>query len=173
MGFVFDTAITTNADVLKYAFEQQLANLLRSANTYDELHKGVTNTLIAEFLRPRGFTTAAKLAAIANVDDFKPALTFLFLSRVFAGQAQGAGSPAQREAALNKSGYYLTEYTKSLGKLIVDPGDSTIQMGKGLPYLVNVDGGSMYPALGSSPGRPGNVASTTIPNFDDQVVGGI
>ena len=52
--------------------------------------------------------------------------------------------------AFNKAGYYLTEYSKSLSKLVVDPGDATYQTRKGLPFLVNMDGGSMYPALGSS-----------------------
>ena len=48
MGFAIDAPVTTDADLLKYAFEQQIANLLRAGNTYAELHKGAVNTLIAE-----------------------------------------------------------------------------------------------------------------------------
>jgi hypothetical protein len=153
VGFAQDTAITVDADLLKYAFEQQIQNLLRSGNTYAELHKGAVNALIAEHLRPRGFSTAGKLAAIANAEDFRPGLVYWVLSRIFAGQ--GGRTEGERQQALSKAGFYFGLYRESLGKVAIDPGDEPLVTRRGLPVLANVDQGSMFPALGEA--RPASV----------------
>ena len=170
MGFAIDTPLTTDADLLKYAFEQQIANLLRAGNTYAELHKGAVNTLIAEHLRPKGFNTAAKLAAIGNSDDFKPALVYWVLSRIFSGQ--GGRNPGERDAALGKAAFYLGQYRESIAKVAIDPGNTTVQHRRGLPVCVNVDEGSMFPALGSGGERPRPIAADAINGFDDLVIEG-
>lgn len=177
MGFVVGTAITNDTDLLTYVYEQQITNLIRLPNvtTFATLHVGATNTLIAEFLRPRGFNTAAKLAAIANTDDFKPALAYWVASRIFAGQM--SPKPAERDAAAGKASYYADLFRKSLEKVSIDPGDSTTIPQHRLPVLVNVDGGSMFPALGTHGGRgglgrPANVGATTLPNYDNLMIEG-
>lgn len=168
MGFSVDVPITGDSDLLKYAFEQQIANLLRSGNTYAELHKGAVNTLIAEHLRPRGFNTAAKLAAIANQDDFKPALTYWVLSRIFSGQ--GGRNPGERDQALGKAAFYLGQYRESIQKIAIDPGDTTVRQKRGLPVGVNVDSGSMFPAAGRA--RPAPIAGDAISGYDGLVIEG-
>lgn len=172
MGFVVGTAITDNDDLKKYVFEQQITNLLRGAETYTELHKGAVNTLIAEHLRPKGFTTAAKLSAIANADDFEPALTYWVAAAIFDGQ--GGRTPAEREAALGKAFHYRKLYRESLEKLVIDPGEASAnwKQKRGLPVVVNVDEGSMYPALGGSSGRPTSIAKDEIDGYDDLVIEG-
>ena len=171
MGFTVDTAVTVNGDVTKYAFEQQITNLLRG-ETYTALHLGAVNTLIAEFLRPRGFNTTAKLAAISNADDFKPALTYWVLSRIFAGQAAAAASAGAREQASGKAEYYLAQHHASLSRVVIDPGDLTTVARRRLPVGVNIDSGSMLGPLGSTTRRPSQIASGEIAGYDDLMLEG-
>lgn len=169
MGFAQDSAITVNADLTKYRFEQQITNLLRGSETFTELHKGAVNTLIAEHLRPKGFNTAAKLAAISNTDDFKPALVCWVLAQIFSGQ--GGRNPAEREAGLSKAGFYMSEYHRSLERVVIDPGDNTTVQKRGLPIGVQVDAGSRFPALGSS-SFPATIAGGEITGYDDLMIEG-
>lgn len=171
MGFTEGSALTIDADLTKYHYEPQITNLQRGGVDFDDLHIGAVNTLIAEHLRPKGFTTTAQLAAIANASDFKPALTAWVLSKIFANQGARAVRQTDREEALTKAQYYERKYEESLAKVVIDDGDSTFRQRRGLPMVVNVDAGSMYPALGSID-RPTSVARDEIEGYEDLVIEG-
>lgn len=166
MGFTADVAATVDADLLKYAFEQQIANLLRSGNTYAELHKGATNDLIRR-LRAQGYTTS-QISGITNTEDFKPALVSWVLSKIFAGQ--GGRTPAERDQALGKAAYYEAQYEKLAsgrsGGLAVVLADASVKTSRGLPFGVNVDSGSRFPALGTC--RPAGISTSDMSGFDRQ-----
>lgn len=160
MGFTEGSAATVNADCLKYAFEQSLTNLLRDSNTYSDLHVGATNDLIRR-LRAQGYTTS-QITGITNTEDWKPALVSWVLSKIFAGQ--GGRSPGERDAAMGKAAYYADQYEKLLKGTAVVLADATVKTKRGLPYGVNVDCGSRFPALGST--RPQGIATSEVTNFD-------
>lgn len=174
MGFVVGTAVTTNADFTKYAFEQSLTNLLRSGNTYSDLHVGAVNTLIAEHLEPKGYTTAAKLSAITNTDSFKPALTFWVLAQIFTGQGQSARREDERQQALSKADEYSRRYRESLSKVAIVTSDGKARTQRGLPIVANQDRGTRYPALGSGGelARGAQPLRGEIDDFDGTVIEG-
>lgn len=167
MGFTADTAATVDADLLKYAFEQQISNLLRGSNTFTSLHQGAVNELIRR-LRAQGYTTT-QISGITNTEDFKPALVSWVLSKIFAGQ--GGRTPAEREVALGKAAYYAAEFEKLLKTTAVVMSDAKVKQKRGLPVGVNVDDGSRFPALGTD--RPANVAGSEIEGFDDLNIQGV
>lgn len=174
MGFVVGTAVTVNADFTKYIFDQQLTNLLRGSNTFTDLHVGAVNTLIAEHLRPRGYTTAAKLAAITNTDDFLRALCCWVAWQIFAGQGQSARSENERQAAQSKAEEYRRAYFESLSKVAILTSDGKARTKRGLPIVANADRGTRYPALGSGGdlARGAQPLSDKLDDFDGTVIEG-
>ncbi|HVY60549.1 MAG TPA: hypothetical protein VHF22_02800 [Planctomycetota bacterium] len=175
MGFATDQAVTTNDDLLKYAFEQQVANLLRQPGaSFTSLHQGAVNDLMRR-LRSRGYSTA-QIAGVTNIEDWKPALVSWVLSKIFAGQ--GGRTPAERDAALGKAGYYAAEYEKLVANTVAVLADATEKEERGLPVGVNVDAGTMYPALGSPAPllapwrRPAHIGEGVIPGYDDLMIEG-
>lgn len=173
MGFTADTAATTNADCLKYAFEQSLANLLRDSNTFTELHKGATNDLIRR-LRAQGYTTT-QIAGVTNTEDFKPALVAWVLSKIFAGQ--GGRNPSERDIASGKAAYYESLYEKLVsgrsGGIAVVLADASVKTSRGLPFGVNIDSGSRFPALGTAVGRPAGIGTSSMTRFEGQNIEGL
>lgn len=176
MGFAEGVAITVNGDLTKYVFEQQLTNLLRGAQTFSDLHVGAVDTLIAEFLRPKGYVTSTQLAAITNTNDFRPALCCWVVSRIFIGQAASARSEGERANALSKADFYRREYERLRAAVVIQ--DGKVRSRRGLPLVVNVDGGSMYGALGGATrgadgsARPTQTARGEIDGYDDLVIEG-
>lgn len=160
MGFTADTAATSDADLLKYAFEQQIANLLRSGNTFTELHKGAANDLIRR-LRAQGYSST-QISGITNTEDWKPALVAWVLSKIFAGQ--GGRTTGEREAAFGKAAFYSDQYEKLIKGTAVVLADASVKTKRGLPIGVNVDAGSRFPALGSA--RPAGISTTDMTGFD-------
>lgn len=166
MGFTADTAVSADSDLLKYAYEQQIANLQRGGNTFVELHKGATNDLIRR-LRAQGFTTT-QLSGATNVEDWKPALVAWVLSKIFAGQ--GGRTPAERDQAVGKAAFYADQYERLLKSTAVVLADATVRQKRGLPICVNVDGGTMFPSRGSS--GPTRIAGDKVTGFDELIVEG-
>ena len=164
MGLVIDVPLTTDADLLKYAFEQQIQNLLRSGtgNTYAQLHQGAVNDLMRR-LRGRSGYTDAQLAAISNTEDLKPILVSWVLAQIFGGL--GGANVAARELSAGKASFYALR-VEDLFKttVVVIPNEAIGGEERTLPVLVNVECGTSFPALGSRPGptvpfgRPGSVA---------------
>ena len=76
---VWPTALTTNADILKYIWEQGITRKLQSGNNYDDLHEGVAIE-IRNWLESKGGVNNAD--NIINVDAFKPAAAHLFWGKV-------------------------------------------------------------------------------------------
>lgn len=68
-------ALTTNADVLKYAHSQGVTRILESGNDYTELHKGCSER-VKNWLKANRWADADQ---IANYADFKQCAVFWFL----------------------------------------------------------------------------------------------
>lgn len=96
MGFSSGTAATTDSDLLKYFFEQQVDKLLTSGNAYTNLHLGVVDEHIAWLKGERGIGDAS---TITNTTDHKPLLVAMVLEKIFAGLAP-------RGDAADKASYY-------------------------------------------------------------------
>lgn len=161
MGFSQDVAVTTNADFTKYAFEQQATNLLRGANTYDELHKGAVNVLCRE-IRGAGFDPAE----ITNVDDFKPELTYWVLWQVFDHLAREGNTKAQ-----TKADSYHGKYLEQRRTRVFKTATTTRGKGKGLPRVGNIDPGYMMGGPMAERGSPlaTRVGRGTLRSFDETV----
>ena len=68
-------ALTTNADVLKYAHSQGVTRILESGNDYTELHKGCSER-VKNWLKANRWSDADQ---IVNFSDFKQSAVFWFL----------------------------------------------------------------------------------------------
>lgn len=73
------TALTTNADILTYIFEQGLTRLLENGNDFTALHQGVAEE-VRLWLEGEGGVNDAD--DIQNYTDFKSAACHLFVSKV-------------------------------------------------------------------------------------------
>jgi hypothetical protein len=68
-------ALTTNADVLKYAHSQGVTRILESGNDFTELHKGCSER-VKNWLQANRWPDADQ---ISNYADFKQCAVFWFL----------------------------------------------------------------------------------------------
>lgn len=158
MGFSTGSAATVDADLLKYFYEQQIANLLRDSNTYASLHLGVVDEHISWLRAERGVNDASE---ITNTTDHKPLLVAMVLEKIFAGLGRGK--------ATEKASYYAGKVVELRRVLPIVTADAT-HTRRGLPVCVNVDYGSRFPRLGSRPGR--QAASSEISGFDLRIIDG-
>lgn len=158
MGFTADTAVTANSDFLKYAFDQQVTNLLRDSNTYAELHKGAVNLLIRD-LRGKGYDPSV----ITNTTDFLAELVYWVLWQIFDGQARNGNDKAARSAEK----YELKWREQVKTRVYVTSDDSKTRGPKGLPMTLNPDGGAFWgPHIPAGEGaRIGS--SSTFPGIDE------
>jgi len=158
MGFSSGSAATTDADLLRYFYEQQIEKLLRDSNTYTALHLGVVEEHIAWLRGQRGVDDAS---LITNDTDHKPLLVAMVLEKIFAGLG--------RRESREKSSYYAGKAAELRRTLPIVTADIT-HTRRGLPVLVNIDAGSRFPRLG---GRKGSqVARNEIAGFDLRVIEG-
>lgn len=73
------TTLTTDADVLKYVWEQGIDRILESGNAYTNLHIGVA-TEIRLWLESKGGVNDAD--NILNTSDFEAAAAHLFFAKI-------------------------------------------------------------------------------------------
>lgn len=160
MGFTSGTAATTDADLLKYFFEQQVDKLLTSGNSYTNLHLGVLDEHIAWLRGERGVDDASQ---ITNTTDHKPLLVAMVLEKLFAGLAP-------RGDAADKASYYAQKVADLRRSLPIVTAAGT-RTRRGLPVLVQTDWGTRFPAPGRCRGE--QVAASEIAAFDDRVIEGV
>lgn len=159
MGFSTDTAITVNADLTKYFFEQSLTKVLRDGESFTALHQGVVNELIARLRAERGVDDAS---TITNTADWKPYLCAKVLEKVFAGITPRGGEGS-------KATYYAAK-AEELWRATALKTSTTVRTRRGLPCVVNVDRGTRHPTPGASVGS--QIAATAIDGFDLRVIEG-
>lgn len=162
MGFAQDTAITTNADFTKYAMAQQITQLLRGANTYDEIHKGAVNELCRD-LRGLGYNPAN----ISNTYDFESELVYWVLWQIFLEQVRDGNAKAQGKALEFKDLY--EQKKRSRVYVFADTGNTKGR--KSLPRSGNLDSG-YFRNFGAPVLKRGDgvqVGRTKVRSFDDHV----
>jgi len=77
------TALTTNADIIKYVFEQGITRMLEGANTYSEVHNAVADELRNWVESDGGIADADK---ITNTGIYIPAAANYFASKILANR---------------------------------------------------------------------------------------
>jgi len=158
MGFTADTAATTNADFTKYAMEQQLSNLLRDSNTYDDLHKGAVNVLIRD-LRGKGYDPSL----ITNTEDFKAELVYWILVRIKEAQARAGNRAAQDQVIQYEEKYQQQVRTR------VYVTASKVRTARRLPMVSNLDHGMEFGPVRHQADGFAQIGRSKIANFDKYV----
>lgn len=160
MGFTWDTAITTNADL--EIGEQQLANLLRSGNTYTALHVDASNAIQRD-LKGMGYDPSK-----VDTKYFEREARLYCFVEIFTAQVREGNSRAQLKAQVYLDQYLREKRTNrdGLPHFLETPANATTER-RG-PRAMNPDGGSFYePALPKGYGT--RHGEQTLPSFDEFV----
>lgn len=163
MGLAKDTAITTDADLLKYAFEQEISKLLRGANTYTELHKGAINEHIVWLRSAHGIKDPS---TITNDSDHEPVVSHMVLMKIMSGK-RGAKARDAWE-------FYRSEVMRLRSELTVETTLATLTR-RGLP-MVAQEGVGMAIARPGGPGPHVHLGRSDVLLDDsgfEQVVKGV
>lgn len=146
MGFAYDTAIVSSADLFAIAGEQNIDDRVRELGETDftKIYKAATNALIRA-LKSQGidYTT------VTNTQDFKEELAYWILAAIY------MGDEAEAMPGVTKSQYYKKMYLSMVAGRVVEIGDLKIYNNMlGLPVASNLDSGDWfrsYENLGSTP----------------------
>jgi len=146
MGFAYDTAIITSADLFSIAGEQNIDDRIRQTGETDftKIYKQATNALIRA-LKSQGID----YASVTNTQDFKEELVYWSLAAMY------MGDEAEAMPGVTKSQYYKKMYAAMVAGRVIEIGNLKIYNNMlGLPVMSNLDSGDWfrpYNNLGSTP----------------------
>lgn len=156
MGFSTDTAVTTDDDLFKYCFEQEIPNLLREAGKSDfsDVHKAAVNVLMRSLKRD-GFDPSA----ITNTADFEEELCCWVLMTVFRGEALAGNAGAMRKYEV-----YRDCWMKSVEDRHIEDGSTEFET-DGLPMVANADAGAYFGGMDNEGDQPWKQSLTNYENL--------